>query len=137
MTDNPAQDEGLELEEENSFHIHARMTVDLSLVSANVFGSAFQDNMPEATKEAYQQLWRRMLADKETRRRLLATMLIEKCIELYHNEDDILTDLAEEEDLVNEEGNRIEISDLALEHLVDDAPYYWWKDKAATESTFL
>lgn len=86
---------------------------------------------------AYQQLWRSILADPETRRRLLATMLIERCIDLYHNSDDILTNLAEDENLVNDDGNRIEIVDLALSHLVEGASYYWWKDKEATEPTFL
>jgi len=145
MADQPTENDGKQEgeEEENYFHFHARMTVDLcfgvnlSQVNANVFDSAYLDNMPEATAQAYQQLWRRMLADQQTRRQLLATMLIERCIDLYHNTEDILTDLAEDEDLVNEEGKRVEIVDLTTDHLAPGAPYYWWKNAEATEWTFL
>jgi hypothetical protein len=140
MTDTPIQNHG---SDENAYHMHARLTVelclsvDLSQVSANVFDSAYMEQMPEATKLAYQQLWKDMLSDPETRRRLLATMLIERCIDLYHNTDDLLTDLVPEEKLVNGAGNRIELLDLALKHLAPGAPYYFWKNKEATESTFL
>src|SRR5579884_880866 len=144
MTDNPIQHIGSdEPEDESYYHMHARMTVDLcfsvnlSQVSANVFDAAYMENMPEATKLAYQQLWKDMLSDPKTRRRLLATMLIERCIDLYYNTDDILTDLAPEENLVNGAFNRIELIDLALDHLVPGTPYYFWKNKEATESTFL
>jgi hypothetical protein len=57
--------------------------------------------MPEPTKRAYQQLLTSMLTNPRTRRRLLATMLLEKAWELYFNEEDILEDLAPEEALVN------------------------------------
>jgi hypothetical protein len=76
-------------------------TVNTELVNSNIFnGMIYQDQMPEPTKRAYQELLTSMLTNPRTRRRLLATMLLEKAWELYFNEEDILEDLAPEEALV-------------------------------------
>lgn len=129
-------------EEEGYFHFHMRATIDLCFavnlgkVRSNDLDFDYLNDMPEATELAYQQLWRKILADPKTRRRLLATSLLERAIDLYYNTDDILTDLAEEEDLVNLEGKRDELSDIAAEHLAPGAPYYFFSNKEATETTF-
>jgi hypothetical protein len=130
-------------EDEGYFHCHMRMTAEIcltvntELVNANILNNAFyQEQMPEPTKQAYQQLLTSMLADPRTRRRFLATMLLEQAWQLYYNEEDILSDLAPAEALVTDEGERIQLEDIVSAHLVPDAPYYWWKDEAATTRTF-
>jgi hypothetical protein len=129
-------------EDNGYYHYHMRMTAEIcftvntELVNSNILNNAFyQEEMEDSTKRAYQQLLTSMLADPRTRRRLLATMLIEKAWDLYDNEDDILEDLAPAEALVNDEDKRIELSDLVGPHLVSGAPYYWWKDAGANERT--
>lgn len=130
-------------EEDGYYHYHMRMTVEMcftvntDLVNADTFRDPFyQQNMSETTKHAYQQLLTSMLTDPLTRRRFLATMLVEKAWDLYHNEDDILEDLAPEEGLVTgQEDKRIELEDLVQPHLVPGAPYYWWKDPEASVRT--
>jgi len=130
-------------EEHGYYHYHMRMTAEMcltintDLVNANTFSDPFyQENMPESTKHAYQQLLTSMLTNPRTRRRLLATMLLEKAWQLYFNEEDILEELAPAEGLVTDEDKRIELEDLVEPHLVPGAPYYWWKDPEASERTF-
>jgi hypothetical protein len=125
------------------YHYHMRMTAEMcltintELVDSNILNNAFyEEPMPEPTKQAYQQLLARMLSDPRTRRRLLATMLLEKACRLYFNEEDILEELTPEEGLVTgEEDKRIELEDLVGPHLVPGAPYYWWKDPEASTRT--
>ena len=130
-------------EDQGYYHCHMRMTAEICFtvnterVNANMLYDTFhQEQMPEDTKRAYQQLLTSMLDDPHTRRRLLATMLLEQCWQLYYNEEDILEDLAPAEALVNDEDKRIQIEDLIEAHLVPGAPYYWWKDEGATTRTF-
>jgi len=143
MEDPPAARTEESSEDNSYYHYHMRMTAEMcftvntELVNSTIFnGMIYQDQMPEPTKRAYQQLLTSMLTNPRTRRRLLATMLLEKAWELYFNEEDILEDLAPAEALVNAEDKRIEIEDLVGPHLVPDAPYYWWKDPEAKERTF-
>src|SRR5438034_11357445 len=88
-----------ESEDDGYYHYHMRMTAEMcftvntELVNSNILNNAFyQEQMGDATKRAYQQLLTSMLTDPQTRRRLLATMLIEKAWQLYYNEEDILED---------------------------------------------
>ena len=143
MEDLPAARTEESSEDNNYYHYHMRMTAEMcftvntELVNSTLFnGMIYQDQMPEPTKRAYQELLTSMLTNPRTRRRLLATMLLEKAWELYFNEEDILEDLAPEEALVNNEDKRIEIEDLVGPHLVPGAPYYWWKDPEASARTF-
>jgi hypothetical protein len=130
-------------EDDGYYHYHMRMsaeicfTVNTKMVNANILYDTFhQEQMPEDTQLAYQQLMTSMLTNPRTRRRLLATMLLEQCWQLYYNEEDILEDLAPAEALVIGEDKRIELEDLVKAHLVPQAPYYWWKDAEATTRTF-
>jgi len=130
-------------EYEGYYHYHMRMTAEIcftvntELVNSNILYDTFhQEQMPEDTKQAYQQLLTSMLTNPQTRRRLLATMLLEQCWQLYYNEEDILEDLAPEEALVIGEDKRIQLEDLVKAHLVPGAKYYWWKDKDSTTQTF-
>lgn len=128
--------------DETYFHCHVRMEVELcftvntELVDANVFGSPFYQNMPEGTRQAYQQLLRAVMNDPATRRRLLATMAIERAWNLYLNEDDILSEVAPEENLVSDDGKRVELEQIVQPHLIAGAPYFWFKDAEANEHTF-
>jgi hypothetical protein len=111
-------------------------TVNTELVDANIFGDVIlREPMEDTTKQAYQQLMTSMLANPRTRRRLLATLLIEKAWDLYSNEEDILEDLAPAEALVTDGDKRIELEDLVKAHLIKGAPYQWWKDEGATIQT--
>ncbi|SRR5216110_1300836 len=129
-------------EDEGYYHYHMRMTAEIcftvntDLVNSNAFNDPTYEQMGDNTKRAYQQRLTSMLNDPRTRRRLLATMLLEKCWQLYYNEEDILEDLSPEEALVIGEDKRIELEDLVEAHLVPGAQYYWWKDAEATMRTF-
>ncbi len=131
MEDPPAARTEESSEDNSYYHYHMRMTAEMcftvntELVNSTIFnGMIYQDQMPEPTKRAYQQLLTSMLTNPRTRRRLLATMLLEKAWELYFNEEDILEDLAPAEALVNAEDKRIEIEDLAG-RLTIPAKYHW------------
>jgi hypothetical protein len=142
MEDPPTARTEESYEDQGYYHYHMRMTAEIcftvntELVDANIFGDVIlREPMEDTTKQAYQQLMTSMLANPHTRRRLLATMLLEQCWELYYNEKDILEDLAPEEALVIGENKRIELEDLVKVHLVPGAKYYWWKDAGANERT--
>ena len=68
-----------ESSEDNSYyHYHMRMTAEMcftvntELVNSTIFnGMIYQDQMPEPTKRAYQQLLTSMLTNPRTRHRLL------------------------------------------------------------------
>jgi len=126
-------------DETGYYHRHVRMTLDLCLAmdinrvdkdEMDTRNPLYDgDGMPAATKAAYQGLIKAIMTDPQTRLRLLATMAIEEAYNLYHNNDDILTELLEDgelvPDLVNDEEGRVELGDLAEPHLVDDKPYQW------------
>ena len=78
MEDPPAARTEESSEDNSYYHYHMRMTAEMcftvntELVNSNIFnGMIYQDQMPEPTKRAYQQLLTSMLTNPRTRRRLL------------------------------------------------------------------
>jgi hypothetical protein len=129
--------------EEEALHFHVKIEmevcvqVDPALLTTDIFHSYGDQPMPETTKQAYEQLLRACLADPHSRQRFLTTMAIERLWDLYFNEQDILSSLLPDLELVTQEGKRAELEHLVLPHLVKGAPYYWWKDSQAEEHTFI
>src|SRR5258708_13079203 len=96
MEDPPAARTEESSEDNSYYHYHMRMTAEMcftvntELVNSTIFnGMIYQDQMPEPTKRAYQQLLTSMLTNPPTTRHLLPTLLPQKPRKHYYHQDDI------------------------------------------------